>query len=286
MMLSLLACLLLAPDGPRVKPESLGTFDAKLIPEASGVVRSRTRPGVFWVHNDSGNLPVLFAVDRRGRTLRAFPAAVPNLDWEDVAADGRGRIYVGDIGDNKGFLRLRSIHRFDEPDPDHPPEGPLKPSASIHYARGPGDFFNAEGFVIDGDRAVIVVKRFDGRDPDLRAVALEPPAPIADPARVEKVGVLPGFPEAVTGADLSPDGERFVACGTKVVRVYERPAPPSWDGLRMIAEVRLKGKAQREGVAWDGDDLILVAEGEGVERLAESVWRSRPPGTGKTSKDR
>lgn len=277
MMLPLLACLLLARDEPRVRPEPLGTFDARLIPEASGVARSRTRPGVFWVHNDSGNPPALFAIGRDARILRAFDLAVPNIDWEDAAVDDRGRVYVGDIGDNKGLLRLRAIYRFDEPDPGRAPTGPLKPTAATFYARPAGDCFDAEGFVVDGDRAVIVTKRFDGRDAELREVPLEPPAPLLRPAEARKLGRLPGFKEPVTGADLAPDGRLLVACGVDVVRVYERPAPPSWDGLRMIAEARLKGDAQFEGVAWDGGDLILVGEGGGVARLSESAWRAHEP---------
>ena len=277
MMLPLLVCLLLGRDGPRTRPEPLGAFDAKLIPEASGVARSRTRPGVLWVHNDSGNPPVLFAVGRDARILRAFPLAAPNLDWEDAAVDGHGRVYVGDIGDNKGLLRLRAIYRFDEPDPGVPPAGPLRPSAATFYARPAGDRFDAEGFVIDGDRAVIVTKRLDGREAELRAVPVDPPAPLLRPAEATRLGTLPGFVDPVTGADLSPDGRRFVACGVDVVRVYDRPSPPSWDGLRMVAEVRLERGGQYEGVAWDGDDLILVGEGGGVARLAESAWRSSPP---------
>lgn len=286
MTLPLLACLLLAWDDSRVRPEPLGAFDARLIPEASGVARSRNRPGVSWVHNDSGNPPVLFAIRDDGRILRGFDLAVPNLDWEDVAVDDRGRVYVGDIGDNKGLLRLRAIYRFDEPDPSGPATAPLRPTAATFYARPAGDCFDAEGFVVDGDRAVIVTKRLDGRDAELREVPLEPPAPLLRPARVKTIGTLPGFKEPVTGADLSPDGRLFVACGVDVVRVYDRPAPPSWDGLVAIAEVHLKGGAQFEGIAWDGGALILVAEGGGVARLAESTWRAHPPRSKTNKKDR
>jgi hypothetical protein len=277
MMVTLLVCLaLLGRDEPRVRPEPLGTFDARLIPEASGVVRSRKNPDVFWVHNDSGNAPKLFAVGRDGRVLRQFDVAAPNLDWEDLAFDDRGRLAIGDVGDNKGILRLRAIYTLDEPDLDAPAAGPLKVSASF-FARPPKDRFDAEGLVIEGDRAVVVTKRFDGGEAELREVPIAPPAPLLRPAAARRVGVLPGFVEPATGADLSRDGRRLAVCGVNLVRVYERPAPPSWDGLRLEAEVRLKGKAQVEGIAWDDEDLILAGEQGGLDRLAAKDWKSRRP---------
>ena len=278
MMVSLLACLiLLGGDDPRVRPEPLGEFDARVVPEASGVVRDRRRPDIFWVHNDSGNPPALIAVGRNAQVIRSLDVLAPNLDWEDLAVDDRGRLYVGDIGDNKGLLRLRAIYRFDEPDPDRPPTGPLKPSAAVFYARPSHDCFDSESLVVDGDHALLVTKRFDGREAELREVPLEPPAPLLRPTTARKVGVLPGFVDPATGADLSPDGRRLAVCGVDVVRVYDRPAPPSWDGLRMSAEVPLKRNRQVEGIAWDGDDLILASEHGGLDRLPASVWKSHPP---------
>lgn len=279
MMVPLLACLifLLGADEPRIRPEPFGKFDARVVPEASGIVRDRRRPDVFWVHNDSGNPPALIAVGRDAHVIRSFDLAAPNLDWEDVATDDRGRIYIGDIGDNKGLLRLRAIYRFDEPGLDRPVAGPLKPSAATFYARPFDDCFDAESLVVDGGRAVLVTKRLDGREAELREVPLEPPAPLLRPTTARKIGVLPGFTDPATGADLSPDGRRLAVCGVDVVRVYNRPAPPSWDGLRMAAEARLKGDRQVEGVAWDGDDLILASEHGGLDRLTASAWKSHPP---------
>ena len=42
------------------------------IPEASGIVKSRRYPGIYWVHNDSGNPPLLFAIRGDGRIVRQF----------------------------------------------------------------------------------------------------------------------------------------------------------------------------------------------------------------------
>jgi hypothetical protein len=97
--------------------EHLGRFDAQAIPEATGIVQSRRFPGIFWVHNDSGNPPLLFVVRSDGRIVRRFRLAVPNLDWEDITIDDQGHLYLGDIGNNGGVLRVRVIYRIDELDP-------------------------------------------------------------------------------------------------------------------------------------------------------------------------
>ena len=89
-------------------------------PRRRGSSRAGGIPGIFWVHNDSGNAPLLFAVRSDGRIVRRFRLAIPNLDWEDIAIDDQGHLYLGDIGNNTGLLRVRTIYRLDEPDPSSP----------------------------------------------------------------------------------------------------------------------------------------------------------------------
>lgn len=275
MLFSLLlsAAALLAADD-RVSLEPLGRFDAKRIPESSGVVKSRRHPDVFWVHNDSGNLPVLFAITRDGRVLGEHRIAAANIDWEDIAADDQGRLYIGDIGGNLGLLGLRVVHRIDEPDPGRPASLFVKPAASSWYSMPIGERFDAESLIYDreGDRAVVITKRLDGGEAELREVPFNPPAPFAKPANPRRIGALPRFVEPATGADLSPDGRLLAVCGNQVVRVYQRP-DAAWDNLKLVAEVKIRENQQVEGIAWDGLDLILVSEGLGVDRIAEKVWK-------------
>ena len=89
--------------------ERSGWLDEKFIPESSGIVKSRRYPGIFWVHNDSGNPPLLFAIKGDGQIVRQFRLGVPNLDWEDIAIDDHGHLYIGDIGNNTGVLPLRNL---------------------------------------------------------------------------------------------------------------------------------------------------------------------------------
>jgi len=260
--------LLAAPPSPL---EPLGRFDTRTLPEASGIVKSRRHPGIFWVHNDSGNPPAIFAIHRDGTIVREFRLGVPNIDWEDIAADDQGHLYVGDIGNNGGLLPVRAVYRIDEPDPGKPAGQPLRPSVSVFYGFSRADRFDAEGLVFEASTgsAVIVAKRFDGREAELFAIPLNPPAPLLRPASLRRIGVLPGFVEPATGASLSEDGQLLAVCSSAVTRVYRRKDDPGWS---LLAEVRYDS-LPIEGITWDGRDLILVSEGRGIDRIAEATWR-------------
>src|SRR5438270_7424595 len=85
--------------------------------ENSAAVMSAQYPGVLYSVNDSGNEPVLFALDTVGAdrgTWRIVGAA--NVDWEAASIgpcsdDVRPRcIYIGDVGDNQGFHKSHVIY--------------------------------------------------------------------------------------------------------------------------------------------------------------------------------
>ncbi len=250
--------------------EPLGKFDPRRLPEVSGIVKSRRHPGIFWVHNDSGNPPVLFAIRKDGTIVREFRLAVPNIDWEDIAIDNQGHLYLGDIGNNGGLLALRVVYRIDEPDPAAAVKEPLAPSASSFYVLPRADRFDAEGIFYEADTGsvTVVTKRFDGREAELLSIPFRPPAPLLRPATPHVIGVLPGFVEPATGASLSPDGRLLAVCSETVTRIYQRGPNPPWN---LLAEVRYEHRPI-EGIAWDAVDLIAVSEGRGIDRIAGPTW--------------
>jgi hypothetical protein len=90
---------------------------------------------------------VIFAIRGDGRIVRQFRLEVPNIDWEDIAIDDHGHLYLGDIGDNTGLLPVRAIYRIDEPDPGVPAGQPLKASAISFYSMPRASRFDAESLV-------------------------------------------------------------------------------------------------------------------------------------------
>jgi hypothetical protein len=276
MSLLIFLCLLglPQPEDSQAALEHLGCLSHPEIREASGLVRSRRHAGVFWTHNDSGNPPTLFAVGRDGTLLRRYSVAVPNVDWEDIATDGQGHLYLGDIGNNGGILPVRVIYQFDEPDPSTQPGAPLKPRAMIFYTFPAGRRFDAEGLVIDGDRALIVAKTFDGRPAEIFELPLNPPAPFLRPAIPLRVAELESFKHPVTGASLTADGQRLAVCSLGAVGIYSRGTGRGW---RLLQYRTFSSKDQIEAVAWDGDDLLLAGERRGVYRLSAAHLAAPTP---------
>jgi hypothetical protein len=250
--------------------ENVGRLDDPAIVEASGIVRSRKHPGVFWVHNDSGNPPALFAVHRDGKLIRSFRVEAPNVDWEDIATDDEGHLFLGDIGNNNLRLPLRAIYRIDEPDPSRPGEEPLKPSLVTYYRFPPGGRFDAEGLFVTGGRAMVISKRSDGGDAEVFAIPLDPPAPLLRPALPGRIAHLPGCVEPATGADLSVDGRRLAVTTTSAARVYVPVASGGWalDSTVRFAEPLV------EAICWDGEDLILASEDRSIYRISAPRWKA------------
>lgn len=262
--------LILPVSGAAESPSGavVGRMTAPALREVSGIVRSRTYPGIFWVHNDSGNEPVLYAIRADGRLVQSFRVGAPNLDWEDIAIDDAGNLYLGDIGNNLGLLPIRTIYRLAEPDPNRRSTQPL-PATPFAY-RYDGPAFDAESLIIDGPRAIVLSKHRDGRLAAFHGVPLVPGNPLR-PAPAKELGSLPGFTEPVTGADLSPDGRRLVVCSTREVAVYERGDSGSWTLNRRLRH----GGSGVEAIAWDGADLLLASENRTLYRVRGSAL-SRP----------
>lgn len=186
----------------------VGTLD-KSIRESSGIVASRKTPGLFWTHGDSGNKPELLAVTRQGKLLATFPVAAKNVDWEDIAIDDAGHLYIADLGNNAARRdRQPVVYRVKEPAVPMTTEPvvakePLKVDATykLGYPSAP---FDCEALFIWKDKGYVVAKVLTGKHAELLQFSV---AGDARPAQfLEKVTDLP-IRAPVTAADISPDGK-------------------------------------------------------------------------------
>ena len=135
----------------------LAKFSDASISESSGIAASRRYPGIFWTHNDQGHAPVLFAVSRAGKTVARFNVTGANInDWEDVAVDNAGNVYIADTGNNDGARDKVQVYLVREPVPKGSGSVRVQKTWKLSYpSSGP---FNGEAFFINNNFGYLVGK--------------------------------------------------------------------------------------------------------------------------------
>lgn len=199
----------------------------RVVRETSGLAISRQYADLLWTHNDSGDGPHLYALNRDGDLIgRHTLAGARARDWEDLAlgpcpdrwADRTACLYVADTGNND--RNRNTLHLFVLPEPD-----PAELGRSRDYARVrlslPFGRANIEALAVSrGGDAIMVTK---GSHAEIRAYRLtraQLAAGLADEERVVPADswALPIVPDR--GARRLVTGATFDASERLLVRTY------------------------------------------------------------------
>ncbi|WP_405979432.1 WD40 repeat domain-containing protein [Streptomyces sp. NBC_00158] len=267
LVLALLPGAALAAETPAA---SGFTITDPRIKESSGLAASRIHPGVYWTHNDSDDGPYVYAVDSAtGKTVARVKLAgigTPR-DVEAISLGPDGRLYVGDIGDNRdGTWEHVWIYRFQEPKElgDRTVEAE---QFTVTYADGPR---NAEALMVHPvtGRVYIASKNEQGGG------LYEGPERLSADGRnvFRRVAEVPW----VTDGAFSPDGTRLTLRGYLTARTYAwKDGRPDGAGERVDAP--WQGQAESVTYTPDGRTLMFGAEGANSRVVAVPVAPAAPP---------
>jgi len=252
--------------GPRTPWVPVSQIDRAVVAESSGIIASRQHPGVFWTHSDSFNEPAIVAVRLDGSILAKFSVAAPNWDWEDIATDDDGFLYIADIGNNFGWFSGRTIYKIREPDPRDPAATPIHPTAvyTFHYPQDRR--FDAEGFFVRAGKMYLVSKRDQGRTRIYRFdSAADGVTSIHEIVALDMQGA--------TGADVSPRGDRLAVCTVRSVRLYAVGDDLASVAIQKPLLIRFPSD-EVEACAFSGEALVLTNErGEMFHLSARDITR-------------
>jgi hypothetical protein len=258
------------------EPVITGRLDPKLR-ETSGLAASRLTPGVLWAHNDSGNAPVLYALDEAGALLAELPLPVVGLDWEDMAAGpgpgGSPYLWVADAGDNLTLRPNATIYRLPEPTVAPGATAGTLPATGLEritvaYPDGPHDVETLLVDPVTGD-AFLVGKETD-QDRTVPVYRL-PATDLNDGARVEAelVGRVVGRESrgnGPTAGDVSADGTLVLVSNGREGFLWLRdPAQPlaAVFAAQPAAPCDVRpGGGEAVAFSVDGAHLWAVNEGE------------------------
>ncbi len=255
--------------------------------EVSGMTRLPN--GDLWLLNDSHNPADLFRFDPiAGKLLEVRHLPVANFDWEDLAFDPVGNLYIGDFGNNYNRRRNLRIFRY------NPSTGALD-SIQFRYpdqtafppARVEDWNFNCEAMVFFRDSLHLFSKNsFKGNFYTKHYVLPATPNPsgeyvaeLRDSVRLKN--------RVVTGAALSQDGTTFVLTGYIIGKSlgfipFTRASAMYFRGF--AGSQFLKGKQQWKRLPkflisrqfesitqWEGN--LWVAANEGRKPQFQRVWK-------------
>ncbi|MCA9538773.1 MAG: hypothetical protein KC620_07790 [Myxococcales bacterium] len=258
-------------------------YASEVIREPSGLLVSRKQPGVLWTHNDSGGGPVLFATTVTGQLLGEFTVeGATAIDWESLAQDEEGHLYIGDIGNNENKRRDLVVYRVSEPAVSLVAPTPVKGSVPVevripfYYAEQKAfppavAVFDSEAlfwaqrpdrpggtlYLLSKERGTLrtALYRFDHLDgPDAQPlVRLGDREVGGDPTR---------FGGMVTAADTTPDGELLAVLTYHAVFIFRRPEDSDQYLDKLVNRIDLDQSVtkQCEGIAWLGDALLITNE--------------------------
>ena len=241
------------------------------IDESSGVAVSRRDPNVLWTHNDGGvgKKPRLFSIDRAGKTLAVFSIGGTSLhDWEDIATDGAGHLYLGDIGNNEAKRTTLAVYQFAEPDPRA--SGGAATVQRAWQLRFPGAPFDCEALFVWKEHGYLVSKVTN----DARAQIFRFPLKDAtEPVMLELVATTK-IDSPVTGADISADGKLLGLVAKNGAYVYRI------DGeIGRVAKAKphyTKYKdAKIEGCSFAADGLVCTSETGAIYLFTDPPFRGK-----------
>jgi hypothetical protein len=251
---------------PEQAPVSLpvaGTLGPGAQKECSGIVKSRTHDHLFWVHNDSGDEPRIYAVRRNGELVRpnrrpgeegVLVGGAINVDWEDIAVDDRGNVIVADFGNNRESRRDLVLYFIPEPATTadrttfirrvffHYPEQTQFPAPEDDLTYDAEALFYADGkcYVLTRHHSDTLTKlyRLDATEPFVSNAAT-----LVD---TFDIGAK------VTGADASPDGTKFapsLSCSRTKRSGCSKPNPRTSCSMVRFVGCRIRGNRSKRSAS-------------------------------------
>ncbi|MEZ5463771.1 MAG: hypothetical protein R3F22_00810 [Lysobacteraceae bacterium] len=247
--------------------------------EISGIAASRRHPGLFWVHNDSGDSARLFAIDRHGKRQASLTLeGVRSLDWEDVAAFhylDHDYLLVADTGDNGGVRHQLSLQIVEEPAALGASEAPAAWTIHFRWPDGPRD---CEAVAVDAEEGYVYLVSKKRIPAELWRVALAPSEQVRVAEPVATLGgivqpneldlqlnpVYGRYRSQITGADLSPDGRQLAVLNYRSVYVYQRDASGNWSKgpIAPSQSMELPWVPQAEAIGFDPDGHAVWVSSE------------------------
>jgi hypothetical protein len=236
----------------------------QVVNESSGLAWAKD--STLWTHNDGNNGSFLYRVSQKGKLLQILHLpTIHNLDWEDLAQDTLGNLYIGDFGNNFNDKTTLKVYKLNPHYPQRIDSLCFRYADQTEFPPPPGQLnFDCEAFfwfrgnlyLFSKNRGEMQVKYYVL--PDQPGSYILPPSP--------KTAFLQ---TQITAADISPDGKMFALLGYGKTYLFRLT-----DSTNLFAEpfVCLKlVRGQTEGLVFKNNRTLVISNEQG--KLFEVKWK-------------
>lgn len=217
--------------------------------ENSGMVKA-WQDGFYWTHNDSGGSPELYMINAQGQMFDTLKVeGAENIDWEDLAKDNKGNIYVGDFGNNLNNRTNLTIYKKN-----------YQGTSKITFEYADQDFsdtlnriFDCEAFFWHNDSLHLFTKSWNKGKKITKLYSI--PDTEGHYSAQPKAKAL--FKVPVTGADISPDGSRFALITYGKILVFNI-TENQINFSNPVKCIKI-GKNQTEAIVFENNNKIIFS---------------------------
>lgn len=257
----LLFTLVLTCSGVDTSVREVASINLK---EASGLEYA---DGTLWTIQDSGNTSTLYSFDIAGKPKGVVNVDANNNDWESLAFDEDGNLYIGDFGNNENQRTDLTINKVDKSSLKNKRaavSSVIKFSYPEQKDFSPGKnnlIYDCEAFIEDDGNFYLFTKnRSSNSDGSFMIYTIPNTAGIHSARYLGKLSTCSGGKEcAITGADISPDGKSVILLTAQTLYKLEGFNGDNIGGIT-IKPLDMGFSTQKEGVCFVTDSKIMLVD--------------------------
>jgi hypothetical protein len=255
--LLLLSCqnfgqLILITDLPKDLKEVSGT---EIVPKSD----------LIWMVNDSGNKPVLFGLNFRGEILKEIDIRAKNNDWEDLASDENGTIYIGDFGNNSNKRKNLSIiiveqNELDEKKAEVDEIEFEYPNQTAFPPKNKNKYFDTEAFFYFKSALYLLTKsRVEGNYGKTTLYKIPAKKGKYTAEIVDEFESCKDLGCWITSADISPNRKKVVLLSQKKVLIFSDFKEDKFLSGK-VTTINLIHHSQKESITFKDDHTLLITD--------------------------
>lgn len=236
--------------------EQIGKMPQRDVPESSGL--ELTDDGNFWTQADGENPAALYKINAAGQLLQTL--SIPhttNLDWEDLAQDDAGNIYIGDFGNNLNSRRNLRIFRVNEKSPNQVDTIQFSYQDQKEFpAAKNNQNFDCEAFFYHQENLYLFTKA-RGRRKTVKVYKVPAQPGKYEVAKLTEIRI----DNMITAADVNPAGDKIALLGYGNIYLFEITGQDNFfNGKKYCLSFAKSGQAEAL-VFLNNEDFIFTNEG-------------------------